>query len=95
MKLWFGDNYGKRRIIADCNTPEEVSQAIDKFIAESNKKKPPGARPFKRYYTRVYEEDGLVKYDVSSHTEFFYWEGSIDAYRNNNSNSSRSNKCCD
>lgn len=41
-------------------------------------------RPFVRYYTRVWEtDDGLVKYDVGSHTEFFYWEGSIDAYKEN------------
>ena len=85
MNLWFGNSYGTKRIIAQCSTPEEVSRAIDKFIAECNAAKTrAGMRPFVRYYTRVWEtDDGLVKYDVGSHTEFFYWEGSIDAYKEN------------
>ena len=44
-------------------------------------KKPKGQPLFKSYYTRIWEtDDGLVKYDVGSHTEFFYWEGPIEAY---------------
>ena len=81
MKLWFGNDYGKRRIIAECANPQEVTKAINDFIDECNAKKPKGQPPFKSYYTRIWEtDDGLVKYDVGSHTEFFYWEGSIEAY---------------
>ena len=29
MNLWFGNSFGKQRIIADCNTPEEVTEATD------------------------------------------------------------------
>ena len=86
MKLWFGNSFGKRRIIAECANPQEVNKAIDNFIAECNAAKARGAgnyKPFIRYYTRVWEEDGMVKYDVGSHTEFFYWEGPIDAYKEN------------
>ena len=81
MKLWFGNSFGKRRVIADCATPAEVTEAINHFIDECNAKKPKGQTPFKIYYTRIWEtDDGLVKYDVGSHTEFFYWEGPIEAY---------------
>ena len=84
MRLWFGDNYGKRRIIADCNTPEEVTEAINNFVADCNARKPKNQSPFKIYYTRIWEtDDGLVKYDVGSYTEFFYWEGPISAYMKN------------
>ena len=83
MNLWFGNSFGKKRIIAQCSTPDEVNKAIDEFIAECNFKKARengNYRPFVRYYTRIWEQDGLVKYDVGSHTEFFYWEGPISAY---------------
>ena len=29
---------------------------------------------FKSYYTRTWEENGRLKYDVGSHTEFFFLE---------------------
>lgn len=82
MNLWFKNSYGQKRIIADCNTTQEVNEAIDKFIAECNIKKARGVgnyRPFVRYYTRVWEEDGMTKLDVGSHTEFFFWEGKYDS----------------
>ena len=83
MKLWFGNSFGKRRIIADCNTAAEVNQAIDNFIAECNFKKARGNgkfQPFVHSYTRVWEEDGMTKFDVGSHTEFFYLDCPIDKY---------------
>ena len=84
MKLWFGNSFGKRRVIADCATPAEVTKAINDFVDECNAKKPKGQTPFKIYYTRVWQtDDGLVKYDVGSHSEFFYWEGPIGAYMEN------------
>ena len=82
MKLWFGNSFGERRVIADCATPAEVTKAINDFVDECNAKKLEGQTPFKIYYTRVWQtHDGLVKYDVDSHTEFFYWEGPITAYK--------------
>ena len=44
---------------------EEVHKEIKKFLDEYN---------FKSYYTRIWEENGRLKYDVGSHTEFFFLE---------------------
>ena len=75
MKLYFENHLGIRRWIADCETWADVIDCINKFIEQANENKPKGAPRFKSYYTRVWEEDGLTKIDVGSHTEFFYWEG--------------------
>ena len=72
-KLYFENSYGEERVIADCNTPEEVSKAIDAFILTCNKNKPKD-KWFKIYYTRFWVENGSTHYDVGSHTEFFRWE---------------------
>lgn len=72
-KLWFSNSFGKRRVIAECNTFAEVMTEIDKFIADANDKWP-NKRPFKRYYTRIWNEDGQSVFDVGSHTEFFYFD---------------------
>lgn len=77
MFLWFENSRGERRVICDCTTWEEVSRSIDEFIAQCNESKP--NHPFVRYYTRMWEEDGMTKIDVGSHTEFFYWEGKYDS----------------
>ena len=75
MKLWFENHLGIRRQIADCDTWKDVCYCIEKFIEQANENKPAGAPRFKSYYQRIYEEDGMTKIDVGSHTEFFYWEG--------------------
>ena len=75
MILWFENSQGIRRQIADCDTWNDVSYCIKKFIEQANENKPAGAPRFKSYYTRVWEEDGMTTIDVGSHTEFFYWEG--------------------
>ena len=74
MTLWFENCNGVRRQICDCTTWKEVNRSIDEFIAQANVNKP-ADKIFKRYYTRVWKEDGMTKIDVGSHTEFFYWEG--------------------
>lgn len=80
MKLWFENtNRNKEdpmrmRIICDCMTWKDVNRSIDEFIQQCNEV---NNKPFKRYYTRVWEENGLTKIDVGSHSEFFYWEGKI------------------
>lgn len=76
MFLWFENKYGDRRVICDCETWDDVNRSIDDFIAQCNETYPLNKKhPFVRYYTRMWEEDGMTKIDVGSHTEFFYWEG--------------------
>lgn len=73
MKLYFRSSNGKERVIAEPLNVEEVSKEIKKFIDDHN---------FKSYYTRVLEEDGRLKFDVGSHTEFFYLKGmTFEEYR--------------
>ena len=81
MKLWFENKYGERRVIKDpCDTWEDVNTAIDEFIADCNARYPLNKKnPFVRYYTRIWEEDGMTKLDVGSHTEFFFWEGKFQS----------------
>ena len=93
MKLWFENSEGVRRVIKDpCDTWSEVNQAVNEFIENCNANKHKLAReryrenydpskvvPFVSYYTRVWEEDGMTKLDVGSHTEFFFWEGKYDS----------------
>ena len=89
MKLWFENSNGDRRVIKDpCDTWDDVSAAIQEFIANCNANKhkiakerygdkydPAKVIPFVSYYTRVWESEGFTKLDVGSHTEFFLWEG--------------------
>lgn len=74
MTLWFENSQGIKRQICDCATWYDVCRSIDEFIAQCNEHKP-ADRQFKSYYTRIWQEDGMTKIDVGSHTEFFYWEG--------------------
>ena len=66
MKLYFRSSNGKERIIAEPSNIEEVSKEIKKFINDHN---------FKSYYTRVWEENSRLKFDIGSYTEFFYLDG--------------------
>ena len=91
-RVWFENANGERRVIKNtANTWAEVNQAIDEFIKRCNvnktnaRKRAYGANynpdydnPFVCYYTRTWEENGMTKIDVGSHTEFFYWEKLID-----------------
>lgn len=91
-RVWFENSNGERRVIKNtANTWAEVNQTIDEFINRCNinktnaRKRAYGANynpaydnPFVRYYTRTWEEDGMTKIDVGSHTEFFYWEKLIN-----------------
>lgn len=88
MILWFENSQGVKRQICDCATWEEVCQSIREFIDQCNINKhnmakerygkdydPSKVVPFVSYYMRVWEEGGMTKIDVGSHTEFFFWEG--------------------
>lgn len=64
MKLYFENSRGERRIIAEPKTQDDTWNEINKFCSDRN---------FKIYYVRKWKNnDGLVVYDVGSHTEFFY-----------------------
>ena len=66
MKLYFQNSRCEERVIAEPTNREEVSKEIKKFLADHN---------FKSYYTRVWEENSRLKFDVGSWSEFFYLDG--------------------
>lgn len=66
MRLLFQDSHGVERVIAEPSNREEVNKEINKFLDDHN---------FKSYYTRVWEEDGRLVFDVGSWSEVFYLEG--------------------
>ena len=72
MTLWFENQFGDSRKIANCESKEDVYKAINNFIKQANAKKSKGSKPFKSYYVRSWEQDGKTWYDVGSHVEFFY-----------------------
>lgn len=75
MKLLFQNSRGEEKVIAEPSTKEEVVDAINKFLDDHN---------FKSYYTRVWEEEGRLKFDVGSWSEFFFLEGiSFDEWKSN------------
>lgn len=63
MKLYFENSLGKERLIAEVENEDEAFKEINKFCEERN---------FKIYYIRTWMVNGRKKYDVGSHTEFFY-----------------------
>lgn len=65
MKLFFQNRYGKERLIAEPSNREEVNREINKFLDDHN---------FKSYYTRVWEENGKLIFDVGSWSEVFILE---------------------
>lgn len=85
MKLYFCNSRGKFRTIAkidgrkpDNEIVKQIGEKIKEFCAERN---------FKIYYTRVWHEEyrgkQMTKFDVGSHTEFFYFEKALqlEAFR--------------
>ena len=65
MKLYFENSYGEERIIAEPKNEQEAVKEIYKFCEERN---------FKIYYHRTWMSGKRKKFDVGSHTEFFYLE---------------------
>lgn len=65
MKLIFQNRKHEERVIAEPSNIEEAIKAVNKFLSDHN---------FKSYYTRVWEENGRLKFDVGSWSEFFYLE---------------------
>ena len=75
MKLYFENFWeGRRRLIAQPQTEAEVMKEIHKFIDKCNKGKSEDKK-FRSYYCRTWKnEEGLIVYDVGSHSEFFLLE---------------------
>ena len=66
MKLIFQNSRGEERVIAKPTNREEISKEINKFLDDHN---------FKSYYMNVCEDDnGRLRIDVGSWSEFFYIE---------------------
>lgn len=77
MKLYFRNSQGKERLITECETIQEVTAAINQFLADHN---------YKSYYTRIWYEpegtktpyyirtEGRFVYDVGSWSEFMELE---------------------
>lgn len=65
MKLIFKNSKGEERIIAEVKNEKEAFKEMDKFCEERN---------FTIYYVRSWMSGNRKKYDVGSHTEFFYLE---------------------
>ena len=65
MKLIFSNSEGKERVIANPKNEEEALEFIHTFCEERN---------FRIYYIRSWMSGNRKKYDVGSHTEFFYLE---------------------
>ena len=61
--LWFQNSLGQERIIMEVNNFNDVFTGIRNFLNDHN---------YKSYYIRSWEEDGRIKYDVGSWSEFFY-----------------------
>ena len=61
--LWFQNSRGLEREIAKVSNFNDVFTGISNFLADHN---------YKSYYIRSWKEDGRIKYDVGSWSEFFY-----------------------
>lgn len=66
MKLYFKNSQGKERLIAECETLDEIHEEISNFLDKHN---------FKCYYTRSWGDEEGVTIDVGSHSEFFKIKG--------------------
>lgn len=66
MKLIFQNSRGEERVIAEPQNKKEAVKEINKFLDDHN---------FKSYYTRIWEENGRLIYDVGSWSEFMVIEG--------------------
>ena len=62
-KIIFENSRHKEREIGTTVDMQEAYKIIDKFLDEHN---------FKSYYKRTWEENGRIKVDVGSWSEFFY-----------------------
>lgn len=66
MRVLFKKNDCEEVLIAEPSSKEEVVATIKKYLKDNN---------YKYYYMSLWEEDGRLKVDVGSYTEFFFVEG--------------------
>lgn len=66
--LYFDDSHGRMRIVALNVTEKQAISLMYKFCEQ---------RTFKIYYIRSWNTYQGRKYDVGSHSEFFYWSDNI------------------
>ena len=72
MKLYFKNSQGNERLIAECETVQEVHEKIYEFLDDHS---------FKCYYMRSWGNEECVTLDVGSYSEFFKIKGiSYDDY---------------
>ena len=62
-KLWFQNSEGHERVIMEVKNFNDVFTGIRNFLSDHN---------YKSYYIRSWEENGRIKIDVGSWSEFFY-----------------------
>lgn len=70
--LYFECSNGDILQLADSIEEKDVSLVIRDFLKKHN---------YKSYYTRSWEKNGVKKYDVGSHTQFFLWASEEDVMR--------------
>ena len=75
MKLIFQNSRGEERVIAEPQDKKEAVKEINKFLDDHN---------YKSYYMNVCEDDnGRLRIDVGSWSEFFYLENmSLEEWAN-------------
>lgn len=92
MKLIFQNSNGEEHRIGYPGDWDEAIFYIREFVSRCNKRKEENSQ-FSIPYIRAYKQDGRVKLDVGSHTEFFFiedeefydkFEGFFESKKNNN-----------
>lgn len=73
MKLIFQNSNGEEHRIGYPKDWDEAIFYIREFVSRCNKRKEENSQ-FSIPYIRAYKQDGRVKLDVGSHTEFFFIE---------------------
>ena len=67
MNLYFIRSNGEKRLVRENIDPEKAIGYINEYTHSLNPN-------YKIYYIRSWGVDGGIKYDIGSHTEFF-WVG--------------------
>lgn len=80
MKLYFKNSRGEMRVVAEFDSGKTDKEYLE--AAEKEIKKFCEERNFQIYYTRVWNKDHngqqMTKFDVGSHTEFFFLDQAIN-----------------
>lgn len=66
MKLFFKHSNNMEELLLETENKEELIDKINDFLYK---------KKYKTYYTRVWEENGRLKIDFGSWSEFFFVDG--------------------